>query len=154
MPESILRRASNSAPEPKPRGANRSTKVAGKLKVLPEQPENLPSLDTKPKAPAAERTQTEGTATTGESEDGDAEEDSQAEEEDVEVCLALAILEASAGLTAMFRTDLQPDIPYSGGHGEKGRAEVDQEEGEVATTSYRVCNRQVRLRWFMLTGPC
>jgi hypothetical protein len=31
-----------SAEEPKNRGANRSTKVAGKLKVLPEQPEPEP----------------------------------------------------------------------------------------------------------------
>ena len=98
MPESILRRASNSAPEPKPRGANRSTKVAGKLKVLPEQPENLPSLDTKPKTPTAERAQTEGTATTGESEDGEAEEDSQAEEQDVEVRRALALFKTSASV--------------------------------------------------------
>ncbi|TEB31865.1 DUF155-domain-containing protein [Coprinellus micaceus] len=92
MPESILRRASNSAPELKPRGANRSTKVAGKLKVLPEQPENLPSLDTKPKTLTAERNQTEGTATTGESEDGDAEEDSQAEEEDVEIYNQISLI--------------------------------------------------------------
>lgn len=83
IPGSTLRKASNSAPEPKPRGANRSTKVAGKLKVLPEQPDNLPSLDTKPKTPTAERTHTESTGTTGESEDGEADEDSQ--EEDVEV---------------------------------------------------------------------
>ncbi|KAJ3504534.1 hypothetical protein NMY22_g17892 [Coprinellus aureogranulatus] len=90
MSQSTLRKATNSAPEPKPRGANRSTKVAGKLKVLPEQPDNLPSLDTKPKTPTAERTHTESTGTTGESEDGDADEDSQ--EEDIEIYNQISLI--------------------------------------------------------------
>ena len=68
----------------KPRGANRSTKVVGKLKVLPEQPENLPilgaeTLTTKPTKDY------ESVGTTGDSEDGDIEE-SEESEEDVEVC--------------------------------------------------------------------
>jgi hypothetical protein len=65
----------------KPRGANRSTKVAGKLKVLPEQPENLPilgakTLTTKP---------TKDYESVGDSEDGDIEE-SEESQGDVEVC--------------------------------------------------------------------
>ena len=68
----------------KPRGANRSTKVAGKLKVLPEQPENLPilgakTLITKP------TNDYESVGTTGDSEDGDIEE-SEESQGDVEVC--------------------------------------------------------------------
>lgn len=68
----------------KPRGANRSTKVAGKLKVLPEQPEHFPVLDAKP--PTTKPTKDyESVGTTGDSEDGDIEE-SEASQEDVEVC--------------------------------------------------------------------
>lgn len=76
---------SNSKPvDSKPRGANRSTKVAGKLKVLPEQPEHLPVLGTKPlyKPP---RDQAESTGTTGDSDDGDVEENDDSLEYDVEV---------------------------------------------------------------------
>jgi hypothetical protein len=65
----------------KPRGANRSTKVAGKLKVLPEQPEHfpIPSTSTNPTKDY------ESVGTTGDSEDGDVEE-SEESQEDVEVC--------------------------------------------------------------------
>ena len=73
--------------EPKARGANRSTKVAGKLKVLPEQPElaipkdNLrhePTVSAPPR-----RDEGEGSATAGDSEDEDADE--EIDTEDVEV---------------------------------------------------------------------
>ncbi|KAF8218513.1 DUF155-domain-containing protein [Tricholoma matsutake] len=60
--------------ETKTRGANRSTKVAGKLKVLPEQPE-LPGL----------QKEREGSGTTGDSDDGDVDEAEDEEQEDVEV---------------------------------------------------------------------
>jgi hypothetical protein len=80
--------------EPKPRGANRSTKVAGKLKVLPEQPEPIipkDNLRVEPTVPPPpRRDEGEGSATAGDSEeeDGDDENDT----EDVEVraagCLA------------------------------------------------------------------
>ena len=63
------------------RGANRSTKVAGKLKVLPEQPEHLPILGAKP---LKERVESGGT--TGDSDEGDIEEnDDESQEYDVEV---------------------------------------------------------------------
>lgn len=68
----------------KPRGANRSTKVAGKLKVLPEQPEHL-ILDAKTHITKLTKDYSESVGTTGDSEDGDVEE-SEESQEDVEVC--------------------------------------------------------------------
>ena len=68
----------------KPRGANRSTKVAGKLKVLPEQPENLSILGAKTLT-AKPTKDYESVGTTGDSEDGDIEE-SEESQGDVEVC--------------------------------------------------------------------
>lgn len=76
------------------RGANRSTKVAGKLQVLPEGPtttqeDNVqsPHLKLPPKKPGSEAADSQGT--TGDSDDGDVDDD---EEEnlnaDVEVRLA------------------------------------------------------------------
>lgn len=67
----------------KPRGANRSTKVAGKLKVLPEQPEDLPILGAKTLTTKPTKDY-ESVGTTGDSEDGDIEESE--ESRDAEVC--------------------------------------------------------------------
>jgi len=69
----------------KPRGANRSTKIAGKLKLLPEQPERLPVLSKslyKTPGPSDD-----AVGSTGESEDGDVEssEDNEQNEADFEV---------------------------------------------------------------------
>ncbi len=74
--------------ENKPRGANRSTKVAGKLKVLPEQPEHLPVLNKSPVINGPRRARDNTVDSTGESEDGDIEssEENEREEEDVEAC--------------------------------------------------------------------
>lgn len=68
--------------EPKVRGANRSTRLAGKLKVLPEQPEPEPvtARRTLLKPPGAI---SEGSVATGESEDE--EGDDEDETDDVEV---------------------------------------------------------------------
>jgi hypothetical protein len=63
--------------EPKARGANRSTKVAGKLKVLPEQPE--------PELVPAKRTLLAPLRDKGESSTTDEEEGDDDETEDVEV---------------------------------------------------------------------
>ncbi|KAI6045237.1 hypothetical protein EDC04DRAFT_2865368 [Pisolithus marmoratus] len=73
--------------EPKTRGANRSTKVAGKLKVLPDQP-TTPASPPTPKqtkaelvAPEAE----EGPSTSGDTDEGnEEEEDEEIDEEDEE----------------------------------------------------------------------
>jgi len=71
----------------KPRGANRSTKVAGKLKVLPEQPDSLPVLGAK--TPVAldkpPRDHAGSSGTTGDSDEGDVEENDESQEEDAEV---------------------------------------------------------------------
>lgn len=74
-----------SAQEPKARGANRSTKVAGKLKVLPDQPEPpTPVPDTHLEPPPPPKLQVgESSGTTGDSEDDDA--DIEEEPEDAEV---------------------------------------------------------------------
>ncbi|EKM57034.1 uncharacterized protein PHACADRAFT_119181 [Phanerochaete carnosa HHB-10118-sp] len=73
--------------EPKARGANRSTKVAGKLKVLPEQPEPiLPKDNIRAEPPVSappRRDEGEESATAGDSEDEDG--DDEIDTEDVEV---------------------------------------------------------------------
>ncbi|KAJ6590616.1 hypothetical protein DFH09DRAFT_1026720 [Mycena vulgaris] len=56
--------------EPKPRGANRSTKAAGKLKVLPEQPE-----DRNAPGPSNDLEETTSVGTTGDSDDADLDDD-------------------------------------------------------------------------------
>lgn len=68
--------------EPKARGANRSTKVAGKLKVLPEQPEPATAKVAEPPSSLKD----ENVGTTGDSDEGDIDDDDQ-EEPDVEVSL-------------------------------------------------------------------
>jgi hypothetical protein len=67
----------------KPRGANRSTKIAGKLKVLPEQPEPLL------KKSSPKRFED---ASTGESEDRDIEssEGNEQDESDFEACVTFS----------------------------------------------------------------
>ncbi|ESK96365.1 cytoplasmic protein [Moniliophthora roreri MCA 2997] len=79
--------------ESKARGANRSTKVAGKLKVLPEQPEP-PVLDVKSRGKRIHVSDTQdetATATTGDSDDGDIDEDSD-EGETVEVYNQISLI--------------------------------------------------------------
>lgn len=72
-----------SAPDAKPRGANRSTKIAGKLKVLPEQPETLPLPGEKLSVPRIQklREHAGSSGTTGDSDDGDVEESDESQAE-------------------------------------------------------------------------
>ncbi|KAF8899762.1 hypothetical protein CPB84DRAFT_1836749 [Gymnopilus junonius] len=78
----------NRKPVDPKRGANRSTKVAGKLKVLPEQPEHLPILGAKP---SKERVESGGT--TGDSDEGDIEEnDDESQEYDVEIYNQISLI--------------------------------------------------------------
>ncbi len=74
----------NSTQDVKPRGANRSTKVAGKLKVLPEQPETLP-VPSPEKRPVQRplRDHAGSSGTTGDSDEGDVEENDESQEEEV-----------------------------------------------------------------------
>lgn len=78
--------AASSAAEPKARGANRSTKVAGKLKVLPEHPEPLlqQANAAQPSHPPRDRDRDEGGEGSGTLADSEEEEDED-EPEDVEV---------------------------------------------------------------------
>ena len=82
-----------SQPDSKPRGANRSTKVAGKLKVLPDQPD-VPTqskvLNEAPKPPAVTPQLVEVkplTTTDSDEEEADEEEEpDEPDEQDAEVC--------------------------------------------------------------------
>jgi hypothetical protein len=67
----------------KTRGANRSTKVAGKLKVLPEQPGLVAAKTVN--LPGPPRDDDENIGTTGDSDEGDIDDDGDAEPDDVEV---------------------------------------------------------------------
>lgn len=80
--------------ETKHRGANRSTKVAGKLKVLPEQPEPEPvSMKREMLVPSRiKKDREDGSASTAESEDD--EGDDEEETEDVEVYNQIARIPA------------------------------------------------------------
>lgn len=69
--------------EPKARGANRSTKVAGKLKVLPEQPEPVVPKDRLEPQPEGPPRRDAGEGTGDDSEDDAA--DDEGDTEDVEV---------------------------------------------------------------------
>ncbi|KAK0192272.1 hypothetical protein F5146DRAFT_1102289 [Armillaria mellea] len=87
MPEPSVSKQAQALSEPKARGANRSTKVAGKLKVLPEQPE--PVVADGPVLPKAE----ESVGTTGDSDEGDIESDSS-EPGEVEVYNQISLIPA------------------------------------------------------------
>ncbi|EIW77231.1 DUF155-domain-containing protein [Coniophora puteana RWD-64-598 SS2] len=73
-------------PEPKVRGANRTTKVAGKLKVLPEQPEPAQAEERLLNVPPENE---ESLGTTGDTDEGDDEDEDEEQEEaeDAEVRL-------------------------------------------------------------------
>ncbi|KAL5521621.1 RMD1 [Sanghuangporus sanghuang] len=86
-------KAPAAASEPKPRGANRSTKVAGKLQVLPEQPD-VPTQSqilpepSKPKPPRAAEPPVIPEPTSGstaESDEDADDEEEELEEQDAEV---------------------------------------------------------------------
>ncbi|KAF9523251.1 hypothetical protein CPB83DRAFT_799500 [Crepidotus variabilis] len=78
----------------KPRGANRSTKLAGKLKVLPEQPETLPVLGPKPpiRREKVVRDYAGSSGTTGDSDEGDIEENDESQEDEVEVYNQISLI--------------------------------------------------------------
>ncbi|CAK5272275.1 unnamed protein product [Mycena citricolor] len=70
------------AQEAKPRGANRSTKAAGKLKVLPEQPDEVANrtLDAVGPVGLKDIAEADGsTGTTGDSDEADVEDDDEPE---------------------------------------------------------------------------
>ena len=83
MSEQSKADAKSASSDAKPRGANRSTKIAGKLKVLPEQPETLPLLGEKVSIPRIQklREHAGSSGTTGDSDDGDVEESDESQAE-------------------------------------------------------------------------
>ncbi|KAF9068905.1 hypothetical protein BDP27DRAFT_1326487 [Rhodocollybia butyracea] len=84
--------SSKSMSEPKVRGANRSTKVAGKLKVLPEQPEPA-AVNRNQQFRAGILDESTFTTTTGDSDEGDIDDDSASDEvEDVEVYNQISLI--------------------------------------------------------------
>lgn len=101
----------NISVETKPRGANRSTKVAGKLKVLPEQPEHLPVITTKSTGEVSRiKDHPESPGTAGDSDDGDIDENEESQE-DIEVHVFFGIVHHSLLMHfSVPTTGLQPDI--------------------------------------------
>ncbi|KAF8345365.1 hypothetical protein F5887DRAFT_966444 [Amanita rubescens] len=80
--------------ELKTRGANRSTKVAGKLKVLPEQPDNLPGF--RPQAVTLQtepiRDHIDNVEATGDSDEADIDEDEDEQDEEIEVYNQISLI--------------------------------------------------------------
>ena len=77
----------------KTRGANRSTKVAGKLKVLPDQPDvptqsQILSEPPKPAQPTADTAPKSGSDDEDGEDDDTEEQEEEQEEQDAEVCCA------------------------------------------------------------------
>jgi hypothetical protein len=97
QPETSASRAN--ASETKARGANRSTKLAGKLKVLPEESE-LTAPGQRLGAPVPPKDQGERLENTADSEDGDDEEEEEEDEDDVKVCIATESFRVLKNLSA------------------------------------------------------
>lgn len=118
--------------EPKARGANRSTKAAGKLKVLPEQPD-LP-LEVNRRIQDLD----ESVGTTGDSEDGDIDDD-----DEPEVRLML-----NAAKTIEFNLDafpgLQSNISHTAWHSSQRRAKINEEKGEIIASRHCIRHSKVR----------
>lgn len=113
--------------EPKPRGPNRTTKTAGKLKVLPEQPE--PS--TGPKLPRVARDLTASQSRT-ESSESEEEGDDEAEDEaeaDAEVCFVLC----DSKDINVISTGLQPIGPHTRWDRPQGCSQTNEETHQTAS---------------------
>lgn len=100
-PKLPLRQPSGSNDDTKARGANRSTKVAGKLKVLPEHPEPAPVPTAKREllAPGKDKgaASTEGSASTDEE-----EETEDADAEDVKVRSLIGGFIGTGGINSVY----------------------------------------------------
>ncbi|KAK7036625.1 sporulation protein rmd1 [Paramarasmius palmivorus] len=126
-----------SSNEPKARGANRSTKVAGKLKVLPEQPEP-PVIDVKGRGKRAYLSDIQdetATATTGDSDEGDIDEDSD-EGEDVEVRKK----NTAVRIADLKSLGLQSNISNSRRNGAPRCSKVDQKESKIVAQGHCLCH--------------
>lgn len=144
MPEQ-LKPKEDSNQDVKPRGANRSTKVAGKLKVLPEQPETPPRLGPA-KRPVFQRDEplrdyTGSSGTTGDSDEGDVEENDESEEDEVGVSFIGEW--GSIKNTKTFAQGVQSNITYSRRYSSKGRIEAHEEESKISAASHCLCHCEV-----------
>ena len=132
------------SPEPKARGAYRSSKLSGKLKVLPEQAEPSQPIHIQPiesLGPPPRDTDVGLGTTTGESEDGDDEDD----EEGVKVRLCVNALIIAVILVALL-ADLQSDLLDPRWNSEEGCDEANEEEGQVSAKGHSICDCQVFLQ--------
>lgn len=129
--------AENTA-EPKARGANRSTKVAGKLKVLPDQVEPvLRNKVVEVKPPPKDKVDEEEEE---EAESDEDEGDDEEEPEEIEVCRAASAVTNVNIIWTLHSVGIQPDRLDPCGYCTERCSSTYQEEGEVVTTRYRVCH--------------
>lgn len=85
--------STSSSIEPKARGANRSTKVAGKLKVLPDQPEPIVPVDKIEPPPPPKSGEGAGSATAEDSDDDEGDDEAEAEDtEEADVSNVLVLM--------------------------------------------------------------
>jgi hypothetical protein len=135
-------RQSESTSENKHRGANRSTKVAGKLKVLPEQPELV-----QVKSPVLNESHTaRDDAAGGESEDGDISSDNDQEDAEVEVCVNImtTIMELTDSMDGLLTSDIQSNFAHTRWNREARCTKTNQEKSKVPTSGDGIRNGKVR----------
>ena len=140
--------------ESKARGANRSSKTAGKLQVLPDSTADkneleLPSADVQlPKPPPAAvpvGPHVVGPSTAGSQSDedeADDEEDEAEDEQDAEVSSTAGCYEQHS-LIALFVSGLHSNSPDSGRYSEAGCTTFNEKESEILASSDSLCHRRV-----------
>jgi len=130
--------AGNPSTEPKTRGANRSTKVAGKLKVLPEQPElvTVKAVD----LPGPPRDHDETMGTTGDSDEGDIDDDDE-EPRNVEVGCHGCLVQIVQILR--LETGIQPNLSNTRWNSQERCFKTDQEKSQIVAQSDGVCDSHV-----------
>lgn len=132
--------------EPKARGANRSTKVAGKLKVLPDQPEPLVPVDKLEPPPPPRKPEGETTSAVEESDEDDGDDEAGGDDtEEIEV--RVPSLVRPVRLTDVRHTlhpDLQPAGPHPGWDCTSRRAAPNKEESKAASSRHRIRDCLVR----------
>ena len=85
---------------PKARGANRSTKIAGKLKVLPDQPEPVVPLDKEEPPPPPKRTPGQASVIVEDSDEDEGDDEATTTEDTEEIEVRCAVYFPSPTSTA------------------------------------------------------
>lgn len=137
--------AKSAAPvDQKARGANRSTKIAGKLKVLPDQPDvpTQSQILSEPPKPAPPPTTSTGTPGSDDDDAEDEDEPEEPEEQDAEVCCSPPRF--SSGTDGNRPPGVQPNSADSGGHSETRCDSAHEKESKVSSESNCVCYSWVR----------